>query len=401
MQKSYNDECTLAVSLRSRCLAQSASTRSLGTGTCQVVTTDSPQVVTTDSPQELNTIAHDNDPFVALQMKLVALCAKQSERCGRSWCMHLALPISARSPSARLTHSPRPCRRRLSCVAPENVQNCASEEHSAGRKSVEKLNSEDLNCAQVLQGCSCCVVHKWLNNPPVLETARAFFSSYGVSFQNNSSSIHGWRTRARLAVQGSRSPKDGRVSIGLFERGTHEVLHLLECPLHHPQINKAVKLVYKSVVDHGIKPYVEVPLPKKDKAESWTGSHGLLRYLQITTCATEKSSQTHKEALVQLVCVVNCSPEDAQAVAPLQKVLASLYAQHGQSSSYPLFHSIWLNFQQSPGNAILGASSKHLHGERWIWHQYGQVMVALSPTGFVQVSLHVRQAIWQVHGPFC
>jgi 23S rRNA (uracil1939-C5)-methyltransferase len=188
--------------------------------------------------------------------------------------------------------------------------------------------------------------------------------------------------------------------IGLFQPGTHDVFNLMECPLHHPQLNKAVKLVYKSVSEWGIKPYVEVPLPKQAAAEGTPGSHGLLRYLQITTCATSQRTQTHKDALVKLVCVVNCSPDDAQAVARLQDVLAFLYAQHGPSSLQPLFQSIWLNFQQSPGNVILGASSKHLHGPQWVWHRYGEAMVALSPTSFVQVSLHVMQVNQQVRRHF-
>jgi hypothetical protein len=310
--------------------------------------------------------------------------------------MRYARHINARQQLASFSCSPTVCRRRHHYVTakaatdrdvlPHGISTSPPNQHLNNDGSgVETGEKEDLNCAQVARGCRCCTVHKRLGNPPELERARAFFSVYGIRLENHFFPVHGWRTRAKLAVRGSCRP-NAPICLGLFQPGTHDVFHLMECPLHHPQINNVVKLVHKAVIDWRIEPYIQVPLPKKGKATSKGVSHGLLRYIQITTCATREYAQTHDDAPVQLVCVVNCSPNDVETEAPLRKMLAYLYSQHGPSSFQPLLHSIWLNFQQSSGNVILGEASQRLHGPQWAWHQYNEAMVALSPASFVQVS---------------
>src|SRR5208283_5768962 len=83
----------------------------------------------------------------------------------------------------------------------------------------------------------------------------------------------GFRLRARLAIRGRlNSPK-----LGLFELGTHRVVHIPNCSVQHPLINRAVALVRRALVDARVSSY-------SDRAHS-----GLARYLQVTV---ERSSQT-------------------------------------------------------------------------------------------------------------
>ncbi|MCD6525480.1 MAG: 23S rRNA (uracil(1939)-C(5))-methyltransferase RlmD, partial [Desulfuromonas sp.] len=44
----------------------------------------------------------------------------------------------------------------------------------------------------------------------------------------------GYRTTAKLAI----SKHHGKASVGLYKRGTHDVIDIGQCPQHHPLINK-------------------------------------------------------------------------------------------------------------------------------------------------------------------
>ncbi|CAM9310236.1 unnamed protein product, partial [Choristocarpus tenellus] len=48
----------------------------------------------------------------------------------------------------------------------------------------------------------------------------------------------GWRTTAKLAVK--PSSKWGGVELGLYRAGSHDVLGIPDCRVHHPAINRAV-----------------------------------------------------------------------------------------------------------------------------------------------------------------
>ena len=52
--------------------------------------------------------------------------------------------------------------------------------------------------------------------------------------------LHGWRCRAKLAVRG----RPGKPVIGLFKRGSHDVVDIVPgCKIHHPRINQAAALI--------------------------------------------------------------------------------------------------------------------------------------------------------------
>ena len=64
--------------------------------------------------------------------------------------------------------------------------------------------------------------------------------------------------------------EQGKVRIGLYRRGTHDVVDLKDCVLHHPLINKIMAVVKDEIERQGIWVYD----PRKRR--------GLLRYLLVS-----------------------------------------------------------------------------------------------------------------------
>ena len=89
----------------------------------------------------------------------------------------------------------------------------------------------------------------------------------------------GFRLRARLAIRG----RLGSPKIGLFELGTHRVVHIPNCIVQHPLINRVAAVVRRALVDARVTSY-------SDKAHL-----GLARYLQVVV---ERSSQTAQVVIV-------------------------------------------------------------------------------------------------------
>lgn len=63
----------------------------------------------------------------------------------------------------------------------------------------------------------------------------------------------GWRTVARLAVR----RQHGCLRIGLFVPGSHELMEIPQCEVHHPRINSAVKALQKKCHKFQILPFDE------------------------------------------------------------------------------------------------------------------------------------------------
>src|ERR1700716_875734 len=138
----------------------------------------------------------------------------------------------------------------------------------------------------------------------------------------------GFRLRARLATRGPLgSPK-----LGLFELGTHRVVHIPHCSVQHPLINRVAAVVRRALVDARVTSY-------SDKAHL-----GLARYLQVVV---ERSSQT-----AQVVVVANCaSPKPlAECFDLVRELLGSE------------LHSLWFNANRERSNTILGAEFQHWCG---------------------------------------
>lgn len=175
----------------------------------------------------------------------------------------------------------------------------------------------------------------------------------------------GFRHRARLAVRGrATTPK-----IGIFEAGSHRVVDIPRCAVHHPRINEVAAELRHAIVDTHTAPY-------SDDAH-----RGLVRYLQVVV---ERSSGT-----AQVVLVTNSDAPDA--CAPL---FASLAERLG-----PRLHSLFWNGNSARTNTILGPSWAHLRGPAHVEERIGGARVFYPPGAFGQGNLDLADSIVStVHG---
>jgi tRNA/tmRNA/rRNA uracil-C5-methylase (TrmA/RlmC/RlmD family) len=169
----------------------------------------------------------------------------------------------------------------------------------------------------------------------------------------------GFRSRARLAIRG----RLGSPKIGLFETGTHRVVHIPNCSVQHPLINRVAGAVRRALADARVTTY-------SDKAHL-----GLARYLQVVI---ERNSQT-----AQVVLVANSA-----SPVPLAGCFDLIRERLGSD-----LHSLWFNANQGTGNAILGPDWVHWYGPPAVVERFGGAAVHYPPGAFGQSNLEIAQAI--------
>ena len=150
----------------------------------------------------------------------------------------------------------------------------------------------------------------------------------------------------------AQSPK-----IGIFQAGTHRIVDIPHCGVHHPLINRVAAALKRAVRSTNTRPYADRP------------HAGDLRYLQV---AIERRSQR-----AQVVLVGNADSPDA-----LRRPLAELAAELGDA-----LHSLWWNGNPERGNSILGPLWEHLQGQESIREQIGGAEIHFPPGAFGQSHL--------------
>ncbi len=215
-----------------------------------------------------------------------------------------------------------------------------------------KLSTIPLHCSH-FPLCSGCDFQGDVSYPSAAQELKEFLNSIDPTllFPLHHQEFTGWRTRAKLAVRGTYQHPE----IGLFKRGSHEVVPIPDCPLHHPSINAVLSKILNLICEKKIEPYNE---------EKGTG---LLRYLQF---AVDRKSRR-----VQLTLVLNKPSSDPL----LERFVKQLYTQAE-------FHSIWFNFQPAQTNRILGDGWQLLQGEPYLTERLGQVDCCFHPACFSQAN---------------
>jgi len=174
-----------------------------------------------------------------------------------------------------------------------------------------------------------------------------------------SGATSGFRLRARLAIRG----RMGSPKLGLFELGTHHVVHIPSCRVQHPLINQVASIVRGALVDTQTSCY-------SDKAQL-----GLARYLQVVI---ERRSQS-----AQVVLVGHCP-----TAAPLAECLELIRTRLGAA-----LHSLWFNANLEATNAILGPHFERWHGPESVSENFGGGEVYYPPGAFGQSNLEIAQAL--------
>jgi tRNA/tmRNA/rRNA uracil-C5-methylase (TrmA/RlmC/RlmD family) len=172
-----------------------------------------------------------------------------------------------------------------------------------------------------------------------------------------SGALAGFRHRARLAIRG----RLGSPKLGLFEHGTHRVVHIPNCSVHHPLINRVAEVVRRALVETRVTSYSD-------------GAHlGLARYLQIVV---ERSSQT-----AQVVLVANTATAE-----PLAACLELIRERLGNA-----LHSLWFNANCSRSNSILGPDFQHWYGAQSVIEHFGGAAIHYPPGAFGQSNLDIAE----------
>jgi 23S rRNA (uracil1939-C5)-methyltransferase len=169
----------------------------------------------------------------------------------------------------------------------------------------------------------------------------------------------GFRLRARLAIRG----RLGSPKLGLFELGTHRVVHIPNCSVQHPLINRVAAVVRRALVDARVTSY-------SDQAHL-----GVARYLQVVV---ERSSQT-----AQVVIVANSATP-----TPLAACFELIRERLGSD-----LHSLWFNANLERSNTILGPDFQNCCGPASVVERFGGAAVHYPPGAFGQNNLDIAQGI--------
>jgi len=169
----------------------------------------------------------------------------------------------------------------------------------------------------------------------------------------------GYRHRARLMVRGrTAAPK-----VGLFQAGTHRIVDIPRCAVHHPRINEVAGALRRAVRATGTRPYADRP------------HTGELRAAQVVV---ERASGRAQVALV-------ARSEDPHSLDALAAALRSELGDRLQG--------LFWNGNPERTNAILGPRWRLLHGEAMLRERIAGAAVFFPPGAFGQGNLPLFERI--------
>jgi tRNA/tmRNA/rRNA uracil-C5-methylase (TrmA/RlmC/RlmD family) len=169
----------------------------------------------------------------------------------------------------------------------------------------------------------------------------------------------GYRMRARLMVRGrATSPK-----VGIFQEGSHRIVDIPRCRVHHPRVNEVAAAVKRAVRETGVAPYADRP------------HRGDLRAVQV---ALERSG-----ARAQVVIVGNATRPE-----PLAAFAEALRGALGDR-----LQGLWWNGNPERTNVILGTAWQHLAGEPDLRDEVAGISVHYPPGAFGQSHAALAEAL--------
>lgn len=176
----------------------------------------------------------------------------------------------------------------------------------------------------------------------------------------------GYRASAKLVVARQR----GKAQVGMYRRGSHAVVDIADCPLHHPLINRVAAVVREELDRRNISAY------------DANQRRGLLRYLLV------RVSPVYGKAMVTLV----TSERNFSEVTHLAKWL---------QRKVPEVISVHQNVNATSGNVILGRETLNVLGTPDLIDQIGDVRLRLGPTSFLQVHHAQAARIYRLVRDWC
>ncbi|CAM9562748.1 unnamed protein product [Scytosiphon promiscuus] len=264
-------------------------------------------------------------------------------------------------------------------------QQPASGLDAAWKETFLPREGDELKCKH-FKVCSGCEFDRRFDETPIMVDSSSFMDSLhstGARARGGAKAAsdfephvihpwkpHGWRTVAKLATR--PVSKWRGVELGLYSSGSHDVVGIPECQVHHPSVNLAVEALQESTKKIGVTGFRQENLD------------GDLRYVQM---AVERTS-----GKVQLTLVWN--EESYRDATPKLQLLAKDL----RSRQPELFHSIWANFRVGVGNAIFSRDPHSWHrcsGPEYLKEVVGpsKIPFFFSPPLFRQGNLDHFEAI--------
>jgi 23S rRNA (uracil1939-C5)-methyltransferase len=145
----------------------------------------------------------------------------------------------------------------------------------------------------------------------------------------------------------------GHLTLGLFRRGTHDVVPVAHCAIQHPLVNEVLQAAVTPANYLGLPPYQER-----------TGA-GLLRHLVV------RVSQAEERAVVMVV-----TTGSDRRLSPWADALMA---------AVPAAKGVAVNYNPDPGNRILGHETVTLAGQAWLTEEILGARFRLNPDAFFQV----------------
>ncbi|NMP22578.1 23S rRNA (uracil(1939)-C(5))-methyltransferase RlmD [Sulfobacillus harzensis] len=161
---------------------------------------------------------------------------------------------------------------------------------------------------------------------------------------------YGYRNKGQFPFGGTR----GKVRLGLYRRGTHEVIGAAHCAIQDPWVNELLQVAEDLVNRFRIPPYDE------------TQRSGILRHLLI------RSSRMEQKLLALLV-VTEPHPELASLA---EAIMAAV----------PRVAGVGMNVQPAPTNRVLGERTVCLAGQDSLIDSILGLRFRMSYTSFFQVN---------------
>jgi 23S rRNA (uracil1939-C5)-methyltransferase len=176
----------------------------------------------------------------------------------------------------------------------------------------------------------------------------------------------GYRASAKLVV----ARKRGKGQVGMYRRGSHDVVDIADCPLHHPLINRIAAVVREELDRRNVSAY------------DANHRRGLLRYLLV------RVSPSYDKAMVTFV----TSERNYREVTHLAKWL---------QRKVPEVISVHQNVNASSGNVIFGRDTFKVLGTPDLIDLVGDVRLRLGPTSFLQVHHAQAARIYRLVRDWC
>lgn len=195
--------------------------------------------------------------------------------------------------------------------------------------------------------------------PPAVRLLRDFAMQQGAPFGVEVGARRAFRQRARLAVRGRR----GAPKIGIFEEGSHRVVDIPSCVIHHPVINDVARDLKAAMRELGSTCY-------SDAAHA-----GLVRGLQVVV---ERATQRAQIVLI-------CNGSTPEPALPLLKAFDTRLGSKR--------HSLWWNGNPERTNVILGPHWVHHAGPEFVRETFGGASVFYPPAAFGQNNLDLFEIL--------